>query len=642
MMTVHANCALFLMFAHAPMFARPRPLPPALVLPGRARAPLPRRAFRRSFACVRRSRISMMPEGPEVRTLCDQLLGSVGMTYLGTTFMGGRYVTHGMPLGHDAFHSLPESSGGDGGGAVVERWDAKGKFLYVALGGGGGGDADSDLLRSIWITLGMSGRFVHDNHPDRERARWYMEFGPAGTDVGGSGSGSNRKIYYLDQRNFGTVRYSTSRVELEKKLASLGPDLLRGDLDATKFVELARTKRRNGADVNVCKFLMDQKRIAGVGNYILAEGLYAANVDPFACLSEIPDGKLEALFECLRDIALRSYDAQGVTRPGGGSYRTLDGEKGKYQFELQCYGRKFDAKNRMVLRETDGPHGRTIWYVEDQLTVPRKMRAADGSVVVKGADEVDDGDEFGDPPSEEANGDADSDAPHGATLSALLRDPGWREALSDHISSPPFSHLATFVASERALGPVFPPESDTFSALDACPPRDVRVVILGQDPYHGPGQAHGYAFSVKRGTAVPPSLRNIFKEAAADEGIEVPRHGNLEGWAAQGVLLLNSVLTVPRGRASAHAGKGWEYFTDAVVRVLNAQESRIVFLLWGKAAEKKGQLVDRARHTVIVTSHPSPLGATKTKAPFIGSKCFSRANEVLEKAGHKKIDWNKL
>ena len=227
-----------------------------------------------------------------------------------------------------------------------------------------------------------------------------------------------------------------------------------------------------------------------------------------------------------------------------------------------------------------------------------------------------------------------------------LTDPSWKEALHDAIHhSDSFRTLATFLAQERASGTViYPPEKDIFAALNLCPLDQVKVVIVGQDPYHGPKQAHGLAFSVPKGQKPPPSLKNIVKEVMDDVGIEEPpTHGCLERWASQeGVLLLNTVLTVQRGKANSHANQGWEAFTDAVIQAINQKEESIVFLLWGRhaATKAKDTMVDTHKHTVIRTSHPSPLGATKTDSPFLGSRCFSRANKALENSGKGRIDWN--
>lgn len=201
---------------------------------------------------------------------------------------------------------------------------------------------------------------------------------------------------------------------------------------------------------------------------------------------------------------------------------------------------------------------------------------------------------------------------------------------------------------------MFPPAEETFSALNWTPIDKVKVVIVGQDPYHGPGQAHGLCFSVKRGVMVPPSLRNIYKELKNDPDVDFPRnnagtlpkHGCLERWSRQGVLLLNSVLTVKRGFPNSHWKRGWESFTDEVIRALlrkcEEDDRGLVFLLFGKPAAEKAKAVigSTSKHTVITTSHPSPLAATKTKLPFLGSRCFSRANAALEEVDMEPIDWN--
>ena len=187
---------------------------------------------------------------------------------------------------------------------------------------------------------------------------------------------------------------------------------------------------------------------------------------------------------------------------------------------------------------------------------------------------------------------------------------------------------------------IYPPADDIFQALNLCPLDRVKVVIVGQDPYHQKGQGHGLAFSVRRGVRPPPSLKNVVREAMTDVGITAPTHGNLEHWAEQGVLLLNTVLTVRQGEANSHAKRGWEDFTDSMINILNNEREGLVFLLWGNPAAKKAAGVDKSKHVIIQCSHPSPLGATKTKSPFIGSRVFSRANKALEDMGKGPIDWN--
>ncbi|WP_310498632.1 uracil-DNA glycosylase [Sandarakinorhabdus sp.] len=222
-------------------------------------------------------------------------------------------------------------------------------------------------------------------------------------------------------------------------------------------------------------------------------------------------------------------------------------------------------------------------------------------------------------------------------IGELRLDPGWKAALAAVLASPHMAALRAFLVAEMAGGKtIFPPGSEWFHALDLTPPDQVRVVILGQDPYHGPGQAHGLAFSVRHGVKVPPSLANIYKELHSDLGIAPARHGNLRHWARQGVLLLNTVLTVEQGRAASHKGRGWEQFTDAVIWHIAAQDRPVVFLLWGKHAQQKAAFVDDARHLVLRSVHPSPLSAY---AGFFGCRHFSRTNAFLMRHGQTPIDW---
>lgn len=221
-------------------------------------------------------------------------------------------------------------------------------------------------------------------------------------------------------------------------------------------------------------------------------------------------------------------------------------------------------------------------------------------------------------------------------------DPSWRAALDPVLAGEAMANLRTFLKAEKAAGKiVLPPSRDWFRALALTPLDAVKVVILGQDPYHGPGQAHGLSFSVQPGVKVPPSLRNIFKELHADIGVAPPGHGHLERWARQGVLLLNSVLTVEQGRAAAHAGRGWEAFTDAVIRAVAAKAEPVVFLLWGAHAQKKAAFVTDVahggRHLVLRSPHPSPLSAHKG---WFGSKPFSQANAFLTAHGRGAVDWS--
>ena len=212
----------------------------------------------------------------------------------------------------------------------------------------------------------------------------------------------------------------------------------------------------------------------------------------------------------------------------------------------------------------------------------------------------------------------------------------WNPLLRQEFAEQYWAELQGFVQQERKLGAVYPPEEDVYAALHLTPYADVKVLILGQDPYHGEGQAHGLCFSVRRGVAVPPSLQNIYKEMQSDIGLAPPSHGNLESWAGQGVLLLNAVLTVRASQAGSHRNRGWETFTDQVIRMVNNKKERVVFILWGAFAQKKKPLIDSNRHYVIETPHPSPLSAHRG---FFGSRPFSRANPALLEAGRSGIDW---
>ena len=216
-------------------------------------------------------------------------------------------------------------------------------------------------------------------------------------------------------------------------------------------------------------------------------------------------------------------------------------------------------------------------------------------------------------------------------------EPGWKARVGDYLLRDDMQALAAFLRERRAKGThVFPPLPQVFAALDATPFDKVKVVILGQDPYHGVGQAHGLCFSVQHGTDVPPSLQNIYKELQDDLGLPRPSHGCLTHWAEQGVLLLNAVLTVEEGKAGAHAGKGWEGFTDRVIQVLNDEREHLVFLLWGAYAQAKGKMIDTSKHRVLKAPHPSPLSAHRG---FFGSKPFSKTNDYLVRQGIAPIDW---
>jgi len=221
--------------------------------------------------------------------------------------------------------------------------------------------------------------------------------------------------------------------------------------------------------------------------------------------------------------------------------------------------------------------------------------------------------------------------------SAIKLEPSWLAQLAGEFEQPYMRQLKKFLAEQKRAGKVvYPPGDQYFNAFYYAPFDHVKVVILGQDPYHGPGQAHGLCFSVPEGVAVPPSLVNIYKELNKDLGMPIPRHGNLEKWAKQGVLLLNAVLTVEAGRANAHQGQGWELFTDCVIQRVNEKCSGIVFLLWGSYAQKKGALIDRTKHLVLQAPHPSPLSAHRG---FIGCGHFSATNAYLQKQGKKPIEW---
>ncbi|MBX9400710.1 uracil-DNA glycosylase [Lysobacter sp. BMK333-48F3] len=216
-------------------------------------------------------------------------------------------------------------------------------------------------------------------------------------------------------------------------------------------------------------------------------------------------------------------------------------------------------------------------------------------------------------------------------------DPSWKARIGDWFGREDMQSLSRFLRERKNAGArIFPPGPQIFSAFDATPFEQVKVVVLGQDPYHGYGQAHGLCFSVQPGVAVPPSLDNIFKEIQRDLGIARPGHGCLLPWARRGVLLLNAVLTVEEGRAGAHQGKGWEGFTDHVVDVLNREREGLVFLLWGSYAQAKGKVIDPRRHRVLKAPHPSPLSAHRG---FIGCGHFSAANEYLARQGLAPIDW---
>lgn len=212
----------------------------------------------------------------------------------------------------------------------------------------------------------------------------------------------------------------------------------------------------------------------------------------------------------------------------------------------------------------------------------------------------------------------------------------WNPLLRDQFDEPYWSDLMAFVDDERARYPVYPPRDEVFAALHHTPLQSTRAVILGQDPYHGAGQAHGLCFSVRRGVPKPPSVANIHRELHDDLGVEIPDHGNLEAWAANGVLLLNTTLTVRAGEAASHRGHGWERFTDRVIEVVSAQDRPVVFVLWGSAARQKRSMIDTSRHAIVESAHPSPLSAHRG---FLGSRPFSKVNAALLERGVAAIDW---
>ena len=211
----------------------------------------------------------------------------------------------------------------------------------------------------------------------------------------------------------------------------------------------------------------------------------------------------------------------------------------------------------------------------------------------------------------------------------------WRAALADEFSQPYYAKLQAFVRDERIQHPVYPPDGDVFNAFELAPFDRVKVLILGQDPYHGTGQAHGLCFSVRPGVKPPPSLANIFRELKTDLGCQIPNNGDLIPWAEQGVLLLNAVLTVRAHSANSHKNQGWEQFTDAAIMALNERTEPVVFALWGAYAQKKAKLINPTKHPILTAAHPSPLSATK----FFGSKPFSKINEALASLGQPPINW---
>lgn len=215
-------------------------------------------------------------------------------------------------------------------------------------------------------------------------------------------------------------------------------------------------------------------------------------------------------------------------------------------------------------------------------------------------------------------------------------EPSWKEALKDEFGKGYFQELAAKVRDAYLSGAVFPPPKQVFNAFNLCPFDQVKVVIIGQDPYHGRGQAHGLSFSVVDGVAIPPSLQNIYKEIRSDLGQDIPISGNLERWARQGVLLLNATLTVFEARAGSHQGWGWEEFTDAAIKKVSEEKEGVVFMLWGRYAQNKAALIDASKHLILKAPHPSPLSAHNG---WFGSRHFSQANAYLEARGQSAIDW---
>lgn len=397
---------------------------------------------------------------------------------------------------------------------TIVEWNAKGKFIYIVLDGGnrsrlqrdGQSDVDDvvdgDYRRSIWVTLGMSGQFVNESvhQQDPRYARWMLVL----MDVP---SGRTYNVYYHDRRNFGTLKFCLSADSLHEKLASLGPDIL--DKESTTEEIFLSILDLQKPSLNICRFLMDQQKISGVGNYILSEALYRAKIDPFASIDELDDHQRRALFRETQAVAAQSYASQGLTRPGG-TYQTYEGDPGSFAFELQCYGQTVCAKGNRVIHETNGPHKRSIWFVEGQLLKPRSERVS--SEMATGTWRGSSGKSVTNLPaakrkaplsvSIDARVDDDEGVrpesrptpPAGRLLDGLT-DPGWRGALLEHTSSESFQRLERFLQDEEESGAtVYPPREDIFAAMNLCPLNETKLVILGQDPYHGPGQGHGLAF----------------------------------------------------------------------------------------------------------------------------------------------------
>ncbi len=218
----------------------------------------------------------------------------------------------------------------------------------------------------------------------------------------------------------------------------------------------------------------------------------------------------------------------------------------------------------------------------------------------------------------------------------IIIEQSWKELLKDEFKKEYFINLTEFVKQEYKTQKIYPPEKDIFKAFDLCPVNNVKVVIIGQDPYHGEGQAHGLCFSVKDGVKIPPSLRNIYKELYSDIGKEIPTTGNIEYWAKQGVLMLNATLTVRAKQAGSHQKKGWEIFTEEVIKKISQEKEDVVFLLWGAFAQKKGQVIDASKHHILKSPHPSPFSA---HTGFLGNKHFSQTNDFFKSKGVDEIKW---
>mmetsp|Transcript_7135 Transcript_7135/g.16556 ORF Transcript_7135/g.16556 Transcript_7135/m.16556 type:complete len:469 (-) Transcript_7135:2182-3588(-) len=431
----------------------------------RANSRMPRMTFpqQHSILCQRtrgNSRkfksIVMMPEGPEVRSLVDELQGCVGKRLVDFKFVSGRYVDHGRPRGFDSFAStMTQVKENPGRTDIINSVQCKGKFIYFVLDSGDSKSVEKEdsYLRSIWITLGMTGQFLNQSieNTNKSGPRWYIELMDTET-------GTRSLIYYRDTRNFGTLRFSLSEKEFADKIDSLGPDML--DVGQTTEDVFLSAMIKSSQRRNVCKFLMDQSKISGIGNYILAEGLYRARIDPFAALVEISTEQRRRLFKELRDVIVTSYESQGLTRPNGGTYRSMDGSKGGYEFELQCYGQTLSPLKFPIIKDTRGPHGRTIWYSpQEQLFMSKSQRNNDissGEVDTKTDSSIEDLTSAG-PAYVLTN------------IQEQLIDPGWSDALAGHMESDSFQNLVESIRKDAMDGvTIYPPASAVFLALNTC------------------------------------------------------------------------------------------------------------------------------------------------------------------------------